>query len=480
MLSSRARPLRTAAIGLVMATVAAALPVSRTAAMTLEEAIRYALTTNPEIGEARANRMAIDHELEQARGLYLPQVDVEALGGPEWVDNSTTAARGRPRGDWLERWELSVVLQQRIFDGFEARSEVERQAARVDAAAYRVLERSEFIGLDVVQAYLDVMRNAELVELARRNEQIHRQILGNVLRLVDAGEASIADAQQARERLFNAERIVIDFERDFDEARITYQRVVGQPAGEMVLPDPPTGALPPDLEVAVAVALETNPTIRIGLAELDVSYAELRAAEAPFYPSVSLESTASVGDNIDGNLDEESQFNVLLVARYRLFNGFIDRAARQEQVARVAEARHQLDRFRRDVEELVRQSWTTLQASLRNVPILERQVVSAREVVGSYREQYAIGARTLLDVLDAENELFNARVSLTSTRFASVFGQYRVLASTGQLLPTLSIEAPAASDASARDYVGGVTEPQPSQIELDDDFYSRRRPWQRR
>jgi len=474
------RLLRTTAVGLALTAMAITLPVSGAAAMTLEEAIEYTLTTNPEIGEASANRMAIDHELEQARGLYLPQVDFEAAAGPEWVDNSTTAARGRPGGDWLERWELSIVLQQRIFDGFETRSEVERQAARVDAAAYRVLERSEFIGLDVVQAYLDVMRNAELVELARRNEQIHRQILGNVLRLVDAGEASIADAQQARERLYNAERIVVEFERDFDDARITYRRVVGQPAGEMTLPDPPTDALPPDLEVAVAVAMETNPTIRIGLAELDVTYAQLRAAEAPFYPSISLESTASVGDNIDGNLDDENRFNVLLVARYRLFNGFIDRAARQEQVARIAEARHQLDRFRRDVEELVRQSWNTLQAAVRNIPILERQVVSAREVVGSYREQYAIGARTLLDVLDAENELFNANVALTSTRFASVFGQYRVLAATGQLLPTLNIAPPVSADATARDFVGGVTEPPVSRIELDDDFYSRRRPWQRR
>ncbi len=469
-----------ATAAVVMAAVAYGLPGDGLGAMTLVEAVRYALTTNPEIGEAQANRIAIDHELAQARGLYLPQVDLEAAVGPEWTDNVTTAARGESGGDWQPRWELSLVLQQRIFDGYEARSEVERQAARVDAAAYRVLERSEFIGLDVVQAYLDVLRNAELTELARQNVLVHRQILGDVLRLVDAGEASIADAQQAEERLFNAERIVVDFERDFDESRITYLRVIGQPAGELLLPDPPTDAVPADLETAVVLAMESNPTIRIGLAELDVSYAEFRGSEAPFYPSVSLESTASINDNVDGLLEEERQFNVLLVARYRLFNGFIDRANRQEQVARIDEARHRLDRFRRDVEELVRQSWNTLHAAIRNIPVLERQVLASRQVVSSYREQYAIGARTLLDVLDAENDLFNARVALASTRFAAVFGQYRVLASTGTLLPTMGLEAPASARANARDFVGGVTAPPVSRIELDDDLYPRRQDWERR
>ena len=461
-------------VGLVTggALAVSALGAAATAhAMTLVEAVTFAVTTNPEIGEARANRLAIDQELVQARGLYLPQIDLEARTGPEWSDTPTTRARGAGGdGDWQLPWQLSVVLQQRLFDGFEVDSEVERQAARVDAAAFRVIERSEFIGLDVVQAYLDVLRQIELVELARDNVAVHRRTLEDVLRRVGGGEASIADAQQAEERLRNAERILVDTEVAFEDARIDFQRLVGQPAGQLFMPATVVAALPPDVDSAVEMALVDNPTIQLGLADLDVSYAEFRASEAPFYPSLSIESSASVGEDLDGAEGREERFNVQLVARYNLFRGFIDSANRQEQVARIGESRERVATFARDVEELVRSTWNSLEGAARNIEILQQQVVAAEQVRNSYREQFDIGARTLLDVLDSENELFLARSDLVSFRFAEEFGRYRVLAAGGRLLPTLGVQAPEEGRANARERVGGVLAPHVSDLAIQDDF----------
>ena len=443
-------------------------------ALDLIEAIQLTVSTNPEIGEARADRLAIDHELTQARGLYLPQIDGQAEVGPEFSDTPGVRSRGDLDGFWaFPRWQLSVVIQQRIFDGFEADSEIERQAARVDAAAYRVMERSEFIGLDVVQAYLDIMRNVELVNLARNNVDIHRQTLANVQRLVNAGESSIADSQQAEERLRNAEQTLIDFETDLEESRIVFQRIVGQSAGNMTLPRRLDDALPPDVETAVETALENNPTIQIVLADLDVTYAELRQVESLFYPTLDLESTTSYGFDIAGQEGDETRFNVLLVGRYNFFRGGIDSANRQEMVARIGEARERVDRVRREVDELVRTSWNTLSGVRRRIPVIEEQVLFAEDVNRSYREQYSIGSRTLLDVLDAENNLFNARVELASAQFAELFGAYRVVASTGYLMRTLGIRVPDEAAATARVSAGGVVPPhvQDDALPLSNDYF---------
>ncbi|MCB9957360.1 MAG: TolC family outer membrane protein [Rhodospirillaceae bacterium] len=456
----------------VLGTIALALLGGSAHAMTLQEAVQLTVSTNPEIGEARASRLAIDHELTQARGLYLPQIDLRAEVGPEYTDSPTVRSRNDFDGDtaW-PRWNLSVVLQQRIFDGFETDSEVERQAARVDAAAYRVLERSEFVGLDVVQAYLDVMRNMELVNLARDNVDVHRGTLGEVQRLVNAGEASVADSQQAEARLRNAEETLISFEADLEEGRINYQTIVGQMPGQLTMPAPVITAVPLDLETAVHSALSNNPLISIALADLDVSHAELREAEAVFYPSLTLEGTASHGFNIAGQQGDETRANLLLVARYNLYRGGIDSANRQEQIAHIGERQERLDRIRREVEELVRSSWNTMDSITRRIPVLEQEVVAGEQVRQSYREQFVLGARTLIDVLDSENELFNSRVALSSAQFAQIFSRYRVIAATGNLMNTLNIRVPDEAAAVAREGAGGVHPAHVSELPLGNDYF---------
>ena len=444
--------------GAVIATLTAALLAGGSAqAMTLQEAVQLTVATNPEIGEARANRLAIDHELTQARGLYLPQIDAAAEVGPEYVDSPTVRSRGDFNGDIATpRWQLSLFLQQRVFDGFEADAEVERQASRVDAAAFRVLERSEFIGLDVVQAYLNVMRNMDLVRLARDNVAVHRQTLAEVQRLVGAGEASIADSQQAEARLRNAEEILISFETDLEESRIDYRSVVGEAPGQLTMPQSVIASLPTDLDTAIGTALDTNPLISIALADLDVSHAELRGAESVFYPSLSLEGIATHGFDIGGQEGDDTRVSLLLIARYNLYRGGIDTANRQEQVARIGESQETLDRIRREVEELVRTSWNSLEDVTRRIPVLEQEVVAGEQVRQSYREQFILGARTLIDVLDSENELFNSRVSLSSAQFAQVFARYRIIAATGNLMNTLGIRVPDEATAIARERAGGV------------------------
>ena len=439
---------RASALG-ALGMVAAATIAGPAAAQSLADAVRLAIETNPEVAQVSASREVVDHELRQARGLYLPQVDVEGFIGPQWTDSPSTRARGTDR-EQLTTNQLSIVLQQLVFDGFGTDNQVELQASRVDAAAYRVLETAELIGLDVVQSYLDVLRQIELVELANANVAVHVQTLNDVRRRQRAGRSSIADVQQAAERLFAAENTLVDFQLNLDNARVTFQRLVGERAGALTRPLSVAAELPINAETAVVDAKRNNPVLLSARADLDSANAGYRAAAAPFYPQVTLESRATFGDDLSGVEGRDDTYDVLLIARYNLFRGGIDAAERREQLSRIREARNRLLALDRSVEELARQSWNELQSATRRLELLEQQVISSQQVRRSYQQQFNIGQRTLLDLLDSETALFNARVSRATIDYALIFARYRVIAATGNLLRTVGVNPPAAATAEAR------------------------------
>lgn len=416
-------------------------------AMGLEESVQTALETNPEVGEAIANKEARNFELDRARGNYYPQVTLEGRSGPGYRD--TRANDGNQ--EWRLRSEASVTVQQMLFDGYATDSEVEASAARIDSAALRVMERSEFIGLEVVRIYIDILRQQELVELARRNVEVLEGIYRDVADQVQSGAASTADQQQADERVQNARSLVVDYERSLEEAEITFERLVGEPPQNLA--DIQTGpqGMPRSREEAVQIALENNPSIQFARADLDVAYADWEASKSAFYPEVSLVGTARAGYNLDDTEGKNHDLSMQLVVSYPLFTGGIDTANREIAVREISQAREALLNQQREAEELVRQSWSSVMANERRIDVLRDQLASSEQVRNSYRDQFSIGQRTLLDLLDSENELFNSRVSLATSEYAEIFARYRVLAAAGRLLQTLGVQPPKQAQQFARE-----------------------------
>lgn len=415
-------------------------------AQSLSEALDYAMETNPDVGEARANRRATDLELKQARGLYLPQIDLEASIGPQWRDEPLTGS------DSSTRKEAFVTLRQPLFTGFANKSEVDRQASRVDAAASRVYEQSEIIGLNITRAYLDTLRQRELVALGEANVQTHRARLSQVQQAFDAGDGPISDVQQARERLSAAQNTLVAIQRDLADAQTTFEALVGTPPANLSMPADITANIPESRDAVAAAALSSNPQIGSVNADLDTANANFRAAGAPFYPTLDVEATARITDNVESRVGdrEVTEANVLLVARYNLFRGFIDQANRQEQVERISEAQYAVIGTERAVIEEANLAWNDREAAIDTIALLEQEVESSRQVRNSYADEFLVGRRTLLDLLDADNQLFNSRASLTTARFSKSFADYRILAATGSLLSTLDVEKPTESVGTRR------------------------------
>ena len=430
--------------GLLVGGLMSVVTVAPAGATSMQDAIRLAISHSPDIGNVAHNREAIEQELRQARGLYLPQIDIAAGVGKERTDDRNTRANVNDEDGnlTLTRQETSATLQQRVFDGFEADSTVEREKARVTSAALRVFENAEFTGLDAIGAYLEVLRQRELVRLSEENVQVHQVILGFLKEQLAGGAGSQADVAQTEARLSRARTTLSQTFNSLRDGESSYARIVGQYPDNLSSPSFPASALPGDLDSAVTSVWENNPTFKIFDADVRVAEAEVDIAEVPFYPAITLEGESEYNRNRDAIEDYEFNNQIMLRLRWNIFRGGIDSAARQEAVSRVEQSKAIRHRALLEAEEEMRRSWFALEANQDQVQEFTRDVEFQTETRDAYRQQFEVGQRTLLDVLDAENELFVGKGQLTTAQTNVDLAAYRILALAGRLLGTLGIQAP--------------------------------------
>ncbi|KKW92899.1 MULTISPECIES: TolC family protein [Sphingobium] len=415
----------------------------------LKSAIAAAIDSHPEINQAIQNKEAIEFEREQAQGLYLPRVSVEGSAGVRRLENSTRRAIGI-EDQTLWPLEASVLGEWTVFDSGYRSAEKRRQAARTDGAALRVGERSQFVALNVTRQYLDYMLQQRVVAAAEDNIAFHRKLLGDLGEGVSKGSISIADQQQAEERLQAALVRKSEAEQDMTNAAISFRTLTGLSIDQVTMPDAVTSAVPPTLDEAIASARTNNPLIREAEADIQAAHAVVDEAKSELGPTVGLEGRGRIGEDVDGFKGSTNDVQGRVVLRWQLYNGGINRAKVQEMTRRASEARFRLSQRQREAEEDVRTAWNRWDTEKKRVNDLARQGTVSDGLLVSYREQFNVGRRSLLDVLDTQNTRFNTQVRTETARFSEIFAQYQILAATNQLLDTLGIAAPSGANPYAR------------------------------
>ncbi|MBO6837504.1 MAG: TolC family outer membrane protein [Alphaproteobacteria bacterium] len=425
----------------VLASAAMTLAVTTPAqAISLAEAVRSALQTNPDIGIVAENKRAVEYELDQARGQYYPVVDYTGSAGYEATRDGTSFARGEAEGSFgMPTYSSSLTLTQMIFDGRATDADVARQESRVVSATRRVRETSEFIGLDAIEAYMESLRQRELAAIAEDNVRQHELTLELVETKAAGGAATTADVQQAESRLAAAQATLTEAEARLRDADATYVRVIGESPKELVRPVPPIWALPQTLEDAVAISLRNNPTVAVTRADLETVRQEFRAGKAAFWPTVNLELNGNAARNEDGSRGADLSASALIRVNYNLYRGGRDSNRVQELIHRIGEARQRHNRALRLTEEEMRLAWNALTSSRDRLAAQRREVEANDRVRETYRQQFNVGGRNLLELLDAENELFIAKGNLVTTEFLELFSIYRILATGGVLMAALDV-----------------------------------------
>ena len=407
-------------------------------AQTLRDTAREAVRTNPRIDVVARNREAVGQELARARGQYLPQIDLRVGAGPERTENATTRARGGSTS--LTRRDSGIFATQRLFDGWETDSEVERQKTRVESAANRIGEAVELVAFDAVEAHIEVLRQRTLLDLAATNVLAHRAIVEKV-QARSAEMTPFGEAEQASARLDTATATEIETRGALEDAENRYMALVDRMPGQLEPAPYPTAAMQEfgTLDSLIERARRNNRTLQVTQSDIRVSEREVEAADSAFYPKVNLEIGASRNRNADGTRGDDNDASALVVMRWNLYRGGSDIAQRRVALGRMSQTIAQHHVAARATEEEVRRAWILLQAAEARIPVLAAAVEKNIRVRDTYATQFLTRDRSLIDVLNAENELFVSNGRLVSAETARIVAAYRLLAATAELVRALDI-----------------------------------------
>ena len=413
-------------------------------AQTLPQAMQQALDVHPEIQAGVNARIAADYQLRAAKGGYLPRVDLNAGYGREGTDSSSTRARG---GHWdtLNRGESSLRLQQMVFDGFATSSEVGRQQATVNSRAFSLLGTSERTALTVAQVYLDVLTRREFVRLAEDNLRNHERIYDQIKLRTQRGVGSGADLDQAEARLAQARNNVITEQTNLADAQTNCLSAVGQEADQLERPPSFMAMLPADLNEARRQMLDNSPILRSAESDIAAAEKQYEAAKSSFYPRFDAELGRNADNNIDGDASHNNGWEAMLRMRFNLYAGGSNKAELESKSYQSNQALDIRNNALRQLNEELGLAWNAMNNANAQVPIAQQYVDHSSKVRGAYQKQFSLGERTLLDLLDSENELFTASRRLEEIKNVQLFTQYRIKATMGELLKSQGVVAPMAS-----------------------------------
>jgi outer membrane protein, adhesin transport system len=423
--------------------VVLALACAQTQAMTLSEAIQSTLDNHPEIHAGINSRLSSDEEVNIAKGGYLPTVDLLVGYGREHTDSPTTRAMGNHNTETLNYRNSELRLRQMLFDGFNTPNEVARTEAVVNARAYRVLGTSESLALRTVEVYLDVLKRRELVSLAKNNLLAHQRINDQIDLRSRQGVGSNADLDQSQARLALAQNNLYTEQVNLADAEANFFSAVGRMPDELASPATIRGAMPADLSAARQTVMDNNPFLKSAQADVHAAEKQYEVAKSTFYPRFDVEVATRADDNLQGDEGHSNGWRAAVVMNYNLFNGMRDKARLQSTAHQINESMDIRNNALRVLNENLALAWNAMDNARLQTPKARDYADYTTRVREAYQQQFRLGQRTLLDLLDSENELFTANRRYSEVRYTEEFSMYRVIAAMGELLRQQQVVVPA-------------------------------------
>ncbi len=413
----------------IFAVLSAFLSAPLAQAETLAEAMAFAYASNPLLQAERAGLRATDEQLAQARAGRLPsaQADVSygyskvKQGSPFFSDTSSFEPRTR-----------ALSLNQTLYGGGGIQGRIDAAKANIEAGRANLLGTEQSVLLDAVTAYLDVRRDEEVVRIRQNNVTVlERQRVAAQDRF-DVGEITRTDVSQAQARVAGARSQLQAAVSTLANSRATYERVIGRPPGSLEVAAVPRN-VPQDVQSAQQIAEIESPAIAAARHAEEAARKQIKVAKSALRPTVSLGLDGRKAESAGLPGQRSDSYNATARLSMPLFTGGLSQSQTREAKYRASQARLQTVQTRRQVVEQVAQSWNSLMAA-RAVILSSQEQVNANELAFEGVEQEAqVGLRTTLDVLDAEQELLNARLTLVSAERDATLAAFGLLASTGQL-----------------------------------------------
>lgn len=422
-----------------MALLVASMYAHAQSADPLQATARKAIESNPEIGASLNGYRASIDEVDVARGGYLPRVDLTVNAGRE-RNRSTTLD---PHSSKLDRTGAALNVTQMLWDGLSTESEVRRLSHTKLTRYFEFVDTTEQVALEAVRAYYDVLRFRRLVDLAEDNYVQHKASHDQIQSRFRAGVSRGVDLEQAAARLALAESNLSTEIANLHDVSARYQRIVGDlPPAQLAQPAALKQNLPSSTEQALQAAAARNSAIAAAVENLRAVRAQADTREAAYQPRVELRARTGAGHNFDSVRNQRRDSTVEVVLNWNLFNGGSDQAAVRQFANLVSQAADQRDRTCRDVRQTAVIAYNDTLKLVDQLRYLDANQLAIEKARDAYRKQFDIGQRSLLDLLNAENELYTARRSYVNAEIDLDIAYARVHAATGNLLVALGLSRP--------------------------------------
>jgi len=405
-------------------------------AESLHDALVSAYNTNPALDAERARLRATDEEVPRARSGFRPTIGGNANSGYRATNtgnHTATGIRGSANDGVVHPKGYSISLAQSIFAGFRTLSSVREAEATVEAGREDLRNIQQTILLQAATAYVDVIRDQAIVRLRESNVRVLSQDLNAANDRFDVGEVTKTDVAQARARRARAVSALDLARSNLRTSRATYERVVGHPPTNLRTPSSIMRLLPPSLPEAESVADSEHPTIMAAIFREIVSKHTIRRITGELLPDVNLEASYDRGWHPSRSVHDTESTTVTGRVTMPFYQaGEVSARIRQAKQIRVQRQR-EIDQASTEIREGAVTAWSRLSAARAQIQSDRTQVNANRVALSGVREEERVGQRTILDTLDAEQELLNSQVALETTRRDLVVAHYTVLSSIGRL-----------------------------------------------
>jgi adhesin transport system outer membrane protein len=406
---------------------------------TIEQSVHLALSSHPTLFASEQMRDGAKAQLNQIESALLPKVSLNLGIGREDSNNATSRALNGSGSVEMERRESGITLSQMLFDGFNAEHLRLSQVQTIQAEDWALQDVASELALRAIQVHLKVATSNKLLDDHLENLKVHEQIAKDIGLRVRSGKDDRARVSQISARLSLALANLEAAKSQVQSANADYLREVGDYPGHKLAFLGSLFQMPENEQALVDRVLNDHPFLRSRLKALEAKSFQEKASDSRNLPDLYLESGASWNANIDAVRGRNSDAYVMLRMRYDLFNGGADRATQRQARHATQQVRYELDDLRRELRREASRAWFSYQSNEKRVSFLQDYVESAQTTKMAYAKQFNIGQRSLIDLLDAENELLRARIQLHEAQENLALAKFQILNLQGRLLSVLGV-----------------------------------------
>jgi outer membrane protein len=420
--------------------VLAVLAAGHTAAFadTIETSLVQAYQNNPQLNAQRASLRATDEGVPQALSGYRPTLSVSGSGGIQYTDTKTTSTGiagqivNRNNGKFYPR-TVGVTGTQTLYDGFQTGNRTRQAESQVGAAreTLRVVEQT--VLLDGVTAYMNLLRDGAILDLQKRNVEVIQEQLRQTRDRFNVGEVTRTDVAQAESRVAAAQSQMLQAQSNYVTSRAVYRRVIGIDPGNLAPGTPVDRLSPRTLAAAVSRGQAENPSVSAAEYGVDVAALQVKVSEGALYPVITVQGNVQQSWGTSETTVRNLSASAIGQIQIPIYQGGSEYSLIRQAKETVGQRRLELAVNRDQARANVVQAWGQLDAAKAQIEATRAQVTAAEIALNGVREEARVGQRTTLDVLNAQQELVNARVALVTAQRDRVVASYTLLSATGRL-----------------------------------------------